>query len=408
VLEIKEMGLSNIKPWDGNPRKNDHAVEAVAESVRTYGFNVPIICDQNFIIVAGHTRWKAAQKLGLEKVPVIIIEMDEVKRRAFAIADNKTGEIADWDLPKLKEVLEILKLEDVDIKSLGFSNEELRRLLIDDSEEEDIIPDIDTDSAITKYGDLYVLGNHRLLCGDSRNPKEISVLTEGIVFDHVFGGPPYFNQREYSHWNEYTLYINDMKTIIINCCTLLKEGSVCVWNIANGCSTHHDHVSHHSKLFEESGFQFLDTIIWKKTGANYAIPRNFHIQRNSCYYPALEWEALLVYQKPGSIPKMTMEGKEYMSRFHTNVWEIPAVTNQIEVYGHPAVCPVEIPYRSILAYTGSNASIFEPFGGSGTTLIAAEKTSRKAYVMEMNPIYCDRIVKRWENITGDKANKLSL
>jgi DNA modification methylase len=408
VLEVKEISLSSLKPWDDNPRKNDHAVEAVAESVRNYGFNVPIICDQNLMIVAGHTRWKAAQKLSLEKVPVIVIEMDDVKRKAFAIADNKTGEIADWDFPKLKEVLEILKLEDVDIKSLGFSSEELRRLLVDDSEQEDIIPDIDTDSVITKYGDLYILGNHRLLCGDSRNLEEVSSLTEGAAIDHVFGGPPYFNQREYSHWNEYSSYIEDMRTIIVNCYTLLKEGSVCVWNIANGCSTHHDHISHHSTLFEESGFQFLDTIIWKKTGANYAIPRNFHIQRNSCYYPALEWEALLVYQKPGSIPKMTREGQDYMSKFHTNVWEIPAVTNQIEVYGHPAVCPVEIPYRSILAYTGSNACLFEPFGGSGTTLIAAEKTSRKAYIMEMNPAYCDRIVKRWENITGDRAKIISV
>jgi DNA modification methylase len=407
VLEVKEIGILSLKPWNDNPRKNDHAVEAVAESVRTYGFNVPIICDQNFMIIAGHTRWKAAQQLGLEKVPVIIIEMDDAKRRAFAIADNKTGEIADWDFPKLKEVLGILELEDVDIKSLGFSNEELRRLLNDDGEEENIIPDIDTDSIITRFGDLYVLGNHRLLCGDSRNLKEISLLTEGTAIDHVFGGPPYFNQREYSHWNEYASYIDDMRIIITNCCALLKEGSICVWNIANGCSTHHDHVSHHSKLFEENGFQFLDTIIWKKTGANYAIPRNFHIQHNSCYYPALEWEALLVYQKPGNIPKMTREGKDYMSKFHTNVWEIPAVTNQIEVYGHPAVCPVEIPYRSILAYTGSNASVFEPFGGSGTTLIAADKSSRKAYIMEMNPVYCDRIVKRWEKITGDKASKLS-
>jgi hypothetical protein len=228
VLEVKEISLSSLKLWGDNPRKNDHAVEAVAESVRNYGFNVPIICDQNFMIVAGHTRWKAAQKLGLEKVPVIIIEMDDIKRRAFAIADNKTGEMADWDFPKLKEVLEKLKSEDVDIKSLGFSNEELRRLLVDGSEEEDRIPDIDTDSVITKYGDLYILGNHRLLCGDSRNLEEVSQLTEGAAIDHVFGGPPYFNQREYSHWNEYSSYIDDMRTIIVNCYTLLKEGSVCV------------------------------------------------------------------------------------------------------------------------------------------------------------------------------------
>ena len=125
--------------------------------------------------------------------------------------------------------------------------------------------------------------------------------------------------------------------------------------------------------------------------------------RNACYYPALEWEALLVYQKPGPMPKMAREGQDYMSRNHTDVWEIPAVTNQMECFGHPAVCPVEIPYRSIQAYTGSRACIFEPFGGSGTTLVAAEKAGRRAYLMEINPAYCDVIVKRWETLTGGKA-----
>jgi DNA modification methylase len=131
------------------------------------------------------------------------------------------------------------------------------------------------------------------------------LLTEGSLVDHVFGGPPYFNQRAYSHWDEYQAYLQDMKRIVENCRDILKDGAACVWNIANGCSTHHDHVSHHSRLFEESEFQYLDTIIWKKTGADYAIPRNFHILRNARYYPALEWEALLVYQKPGPMPKMT-------------------------------------------------------------------------------------------------------
>ena len=114
----------------------------------------------------------------------------------------------------------------------------------------------------------------------------------------------------------------------------MNGGAVCVWNIANGCSTHHDHISHHSNIFEETGFLYLDNIVWKKTGANYSIPRNFHIKRSSCYYPALEWEALLVYQKPGSMPKMTRE------------------------------------------------------------------------VMEMNPAYCDNIIRRWENLTGEKAVRI--
>ncbi|MBI4337770.1 MAG: site-specific DNA-methyltransferase, partial [Chloroflexi bacterium] len=164
--------------------------------------------------------------------------------------------------------------------------------------------------------------------------------------------------------------------------------------------------SHHSRLFEETGFLYLDTIIWKKTGANYAIPRNAHILRNACYYPALEWEALLVYQKPGPMPRMTRDGQQYMSRYQSDVWEIPAVIHQVEHFGHPAVCPVEIPYRSIQAYTGSGDNVWEPFGGSGTTLIAAEKSARRAHVMEASPAYCDVIVKRWETLTGGMAVRL--
>ena len=303
--------------------------------------------------------------------------------------------------------LEEFRSEDIDIKSLGFSDEEIRRLILDESDDENIVPEVNNTSVVTQLGDLYILGNHRLLCGDSRDSDSIRRLIEDQMIDHVFGGPPYFNQRAYSHWEEYELYLGDMRKIIQNCYDILKDGAVLVWNIANGCSTHHDHVSHHSRLFEESGFQYLDNIIWKKTGANYAIPRNFHILRNSCYYPALEWEALLVYQKPGDMPKMTREGPDYMSKCHTDVWEIPAVTNQIEQFGHPAVCPVEIPYRSMQAYSGSGASVFEPFGGSGATLIAAEKASRRAYVMELNPVYCDVIVKRWEKLSGEKVVRIT-
>jgi len=403
MLQIHEIEIDKLIPWEDNPRLNECAVNAVAESIRSFGFNVPILCDQNSIIIAGHTRWKAAQKLGSDKVPVIVIEMTDAKRRAFTVADNKTAEIADWDFPKLKEVLEELGSEDIDIRSLGFSGEEIRRFIFDEDDDENVVPEVNNDSVGTHPGDLYILGNHRLLCGDSRDRASVRLLTKDRIIDHVFGGPPYFNQRDYSHWDRYTSYIEDIRKIIQNCYDILKDGGVCVWNIANGCSTHHNHVSHHSRLFEESGFQYLDNIIWKKTGANYAIPRNLHILRNSFYYPALEWEALLVYHKLGDMPKMTREGQDYMSRYHTDVWEIPAVNNQMEQFGHPAVCPVEIPYRSMHAYSGSGDSVFEPFGGSGTTLIAAEKTSRKAHLMEINPAYCDVIISRWENLTGEKA-----
>ena len=407
MLNIQEIEIEKLHPWENNPRVNDHAISIVADSIRSFGFNVPILCDLNLTIIAGHTRWKAAQTLGFDKVPVILLRMTDVQRKAFAIADNKSAEIADWDFPKLREIFTELKSEDINIENLGFSYEEVRRLILDEDKDENVIPELNNGDIVTKTGDLFILGNHRLFCGDSRDKESIMLLTEGRNMDHIFGGPPYFNQRAYSHWEEYDAYLQDMRLIINNCRDILKDGSVCVWNIANGCSTHHDHVSHHSKMFEESGFNYLDNIIWKKTGANYGVKRNFHIMRNSYYYPALEWEALLIYQKPGRMPKMTREGREYMSKYHTDVWEISAVTNQVEKYGHPAVCPVEIPFRAIQAYTGVEANIFEPFGGSGTTLIAAEKASRKAFLIERNSAYCDVIIKRWEGLTGDKAILLS-
>ena len=184
--------MTRLRPWEDNPRRNEHAVAAVAESIRSFGFNVPILCDQNLTIIAGHTRWKAAQKLGMTKVPVIVIEMTDAQRRAFSIADNKTAEIADWDFPKLGDILEELRSEDIDIKSLGFSDEEIRRLLLDDSADGDSVPEVSDSPPTTQLGDLYVLGNHRLLCGNSRDRDSVVLLTEGSPVDHVFGGPPYF------------------------------------------------------------------------------------------------------------------------------------------------------------------------------------------------------------------------
>lgn len=228
MLKVQEMEPGNLHPWESNPRLNEHAVAAVAESIRLFGFNVPILCDQNLTIIAGHIRWKAAQKLGMEKVPVIVIEMTDAKRRAFAIADNKTADIADWDFPKLKEVLEELRSEDIDIKNLGFSDEEIRRLILDEDDGENVVPEVDNTSVVTQLGDLYVLGNHRLLCGNSRNRDSVMLLTEGRSIDHVFGGPPYFNQRAYSHWEEYQAYLEDMRKIIQNCRDVLKDGAICV------------------------------------------------------------------------------------------------------------------------------------------------------------------------------------
>jgi hypothetical protein len=129
MLKVKDVELSLLKPWEDNPRINDKAVDAVAKSIESFGFNVPILCDQEFVIIAGHTRWKAAKKIGMKLVPVIILEITEAQRKAFTIADNKTTELADWDYPKLQKVLEELKHKKIDLPSLGYLQAELQALL---------------------------------------------------------------------------------------------------------------------------------------------------------------------------------------------------------------------------------------------------------------------------------------
>ena len=406
MLKLQELAVSALKPWESNPRLNDHAVDAVAKSIKSFGFNVPILCDQNSTIIAGHTRWKAAKKLEMKSVPVITLEMSELQRRAFSVADNKTAELADWDLPQLREILEELRCEEIDLGNIGFSDEDLRLILKDTTWSEDEIPELSEESQV-EAGDMFLLGRHRLLCGDSRDRNNVDILTDGEKMDMVFAGPPCFNQRLYAHWDHYQDYHNDMRQIINNSRGLLKPGGVLVWHVANDSSSNHDLTGHHSRLLEESALTYLDTIAWVKTRANYSTQRNTHIRRHRCYYPAFQWEALLVFRdSDGKMPKMTREGAEYMSKYHTNVWEVSSIMNQIETYGHPAVSPVEIPYRCLQAYTGTDASIFEPFGGSGTTLVAAEKAGRRAFVLEQIPAYCDRIIKRWETMIGRKAELL--
>jgi len=406
MLATEEIEVQRLKPWDNNPRKNDHAVEAVARSIETFGFNVPILCDQQFMIIAGHTRWKAAKKLGMAAVPVIRLTMTESQRKAFAVADNKTAEIADWDVPKLGALLEQLRNEVIDLSVMGFSDEELRQLLAEETGDENELPEL-PENPKTKMGDMWSLGRHRLLCGDSRDRSSATRLVGENTVTHAFAGAPCFNQKDYARWEDYDAYTDDMARVIGSTSARLKAGGIFVWHVGNDSTNHHDVTAHHSRLLESAGLVYIDTIIWRKSSANYTIPRNAHIQRSGRYYPAFQWEALLVYQKPGGpMPKMTRKAIEYMTDYHTNVWDIPPVSNPAEQRGHPGSCPVELPYRCLLAYTRPNERMFDPFAGSGTSLIACEKSSRVALVVERIPAYCDMIVSRWETLTGGVAERV--
>ena len=159
-------------------------------------------------------------------------------------------------------------------------------------------------------------------------------------------------------------------------------------------------------ILKDSGLRFMDSIIWVKSGPNFTVLRNAHILKNKIYYPTFQWEAFLVFQKEGSMPRMTYEGAKYMNQFISNVWEFSPISNSIEKMGHKDPLPIEFPYRFIQAYTQKNATILDPFGGSGTTLIAAEKAGRQAFLIERMPKFCDIAIARWEKLTGKKAERL--
>jgi DNA modification methylase len=402
-LQVQYVATAKLVPWQDNPRLNEQAVAPVVKSIRKFGFNAPIVCNVHNRIIAGHTRWKAAKRLGLSKVPVVKINLTPQDESAYAIADNKTGQLAEWDTPKLKQILDRLRSEDTDLNNLGFASRELQRLLGAEVERENTVPKVGN-RVRTAPGTLWKLGRHRLLCGDSRFSSTWRRLLGRKKVDLIFAGPPYFNQRPYSHWDDYTAYLEDLNAVIASCHKNLKAGGICVWNVGNGSCTKHNHVSHHASLLEENGLRFVDTIVWRKSAANYGIPRHVNIKRG-IYYPAHQWEALHVYQRPGKMPVLSREALQYMWQHPTDVWEIPAVRDQLKAHGHPAVCPVEVPFRCILAYSPEGGIVVDPFSGSGTTLIAAEQAGRTAFAIEKNTGYCDQIVKRWESLTGKKAKR---
>lgn len=247
---------------------------------------------------------------------------------------------------------------------------------------------------------------HRLLCGDSTDPESFRRLVGRRKVHLVFSGPPYFNQRPYARWHTYDSYIEDMKTIIRHCTSRLEAGGLVAWQIGRGAKERRDHIGHLSVLLNEQQLYYQDAIAWVKPSANYTVKRSCHILRNGFYYPAFRWEVILIYRKPGRMTRMSSSDREYMSRYHTDVWEIPWVTRQMKRYGHPSVAPLEIPLRCLRAYSKRGNNVLDPFAGSGTTLIAAEETGRKCLAIERRPAYCKTIIKRWERVTGKKAHRL--
>ena len=384
--KIVMMFIDELIPYNNNPRVNDEAVDAVAKSIEEFGFRNPIIVDKNNVIISGHTRLKASQKLGLKKVPVIIADdLTDEQANALRLVDNKTGELADWDFARLKDELDKLP-STIDMSAFDFDMEEIdsevRKLIDDDTNTtEDEAPEVDEENEpVTKLGDIYKLGNHRLMCVYSMKSEDVEKLMCGKLADMVFTDPPYgyeyqSNMRDKS--KKFDIIKNDDK--ILDFMPVVKQN---LQGFAFICTTWKV-LDKWIPLFKKY-FELTNMIIWDKGGGGMGdLTHTF----------STDYEIILV----------SNNDKELIGKRIGSVWTIKK--DDGDSYVHPTQKPVSLSATAIKSATKKGDIVLDLFGGSGSTLMACEQLNRKCYMLELDPRYCDVIVKRWENFTGKKAEK---
>lgn len=393
------LPITDLKPWDKNPRRNAEAVAKVADSIQRFGFGAPIIArEADRTIIAGHTRWLAAKKLGLQRVPVRLLALDPADAQLLALADNKLGEIAEWDDEALARLLADLKSQDVDLSASGFDGKEIDQLLaeLNASNLADVVEDATPavpKVARSKRGEVYELGAHRIMCGDSTSAEDVLKLMKGERAALLATDPPYLvdydggnhpqskenkanGEINNKHWDAYIdpsssveFFSSYLRIALAH--ALEPNPAIYQW-----------HASRRQALVEaawrENGLLFHQQIIWVKSRP--VLTRShFMWQHEPCLYGWVE----------GKPPTM----RPPVSGDHSSVWTIDGEQEGI----HPTQKPLEIFTRPIGYHTNAGALVYEPFSGSGSQLIAAAKIGRRCYAMELAPEFVDVARTRWTN-----------
>lgn len=399
-MKITVKKVAELVPYVNNSRTHsDEQVAQIAASIKEFGWTNPILVDGENGIIAGHGRLMAARKLGHTEVPTIELkDLTEAQKKAYVIADNKLALNAGWDNDVLKIELENLQELGFDLDVLGFDAKELDALLepeqIEGLTDEDAVPETPEEPK-TKFGDIYQLGNHRLMCGDSTNIDAVDRLMNGQKADMVFTSPPYnantkagdgdiFKSKKskklyaegYSDNLPSQEYI-DFASSVLEICFANTDGFI-FWNVSYNAKSKNEYIKQIVNRLD----YLIEQVCWKKTST---IPFKGCLMR--------DWEPIYIF----STNKQGLNTKTVTSNF----WQISNTGSQQE--NHKACFPVALPEKGISLVNVNSNIIFEPFCGSGTTIIAAEKQNRKCYAMELDPKYCDVIVKRWEDFTGKKA-----
>lgn len=384
-MNIINIKLSDLKPYERNPRNNKEAVDYVANSIREFGFKNPIIVDKNNVIVAGHTRYLACKKLGIKEVPCVIADdLTDEQIKAFRLADNKVAEIATWDLDLLDE--ELNDLLNFDMSDFGFDVglEEL-----EEAQEDEFDIDELPEEPKAKLGDIYQLGSHRLMCGDSTDEKDVNKLVGEATIDLLITDPPY--NVDYTGKTEDALKIENDKMENDAFHEFLVNAFTNAYNVIKGGGCFYcwyaskEVVNFHTSL-EESGFTVKQELIWNKNSMVMG-RQDYQWKHEPCLYG---W-------------KETDPHVWYGDRKQTTVidWNRPTKSDL-----HPTMKPIGLFDYQIRNSTKQGENVLDLFGGSGTTIMACEQNDRHAYVMEYDPKYVDVIISRWEQFTGKKAIKL--
>ena len=372
-MTIVMKNIVEIKPYENNPRHNESAIDAVASSIKEFGWKQPLVIDKDNVIVVGHTRWLAAKKLGLNEVPCLIAsDLTDEQIAAYRLADNKTNELATWDFEKLKTELE--SISDIDMSQFGF--EELEASLDDVKDDEFDEKGAISETPYSKKGDIFILGNHRLMVGDSTLKDDVDKLCEDRSVDLVLTDPPYnvdyegqdgmkIQNDKQSDEDFYNFLLSAFKNIFEH----TKPGGViyCFHADTEGLNFRN--------AFKNAGFKLAECLIWVKNSLVLG-RQDYQWRHEPCLYGWKEGaghyfvddrtqDTILEYDKPRN--------------------------NNL----HPTQKNIELVSKLILNSSRKDETILDLFGGSGTTLIAAEQLGRKTLMMELDEKYADVIVKRF-------------